>query len=341
MSDNQTQQSSASPSSSSTSTVTTIAIKSTSPEDIYEAIIASDLFKLPSPPTTATFGDLAEFKDKKGKIRRPSNSWVLFLSSVTKVLKSQSFVDTEGEAVMLKSIGRSTVISMLWEALEEEEKNQWTLAAQELKDLHEVLYPEYKFRPEKKRGGAQVTSLAPLPPKARRNKEKAVRGVSVALSSTYSDGAGSSTTTSTPEFIEGPSVQPQELSAPQSWYSSTSSLDTSGYSQLQSSSSTPIPDFGFVEPSSNALTEPFAGGLPSAPSNFDIDPCFYMDPWAWSASTSNSPVSGLSGTYTHDIPFDPDFALLEELTGEPWTSCTPVPPTDDEEAFGRWLRAFQ
>ncbi|PPQ99863.1 hypothetical protein CVT24_009614 [Panaeolus cyanescens] len=304
----QTQQSSTS---SSTSTVTTIAIKSTSPEDIYEALKASNHFKLPSPPTNATFGDLAKFKDKNGKILRPSNRWLLFLSSATKALKSHSFVNTKGEAVALKSIGMSTLAGMLWGALGEEEKNQWTLAAQALNDLHAEVYPDYKFCPEKKHGGAQVTTLAPLPPKPRRNKEKSVRGVSVALSNASSDGSGSSMTTPTRADIQGPFAQPQQFSESQTPYASPLNTIVIGSSQLRSLLNAPTsPHFGFVEPTSSAPTQPFAGGLPSTSSNFNVEPYFYMNSTDW--SSSHSPVSELFGTYPYDISFEPDLSVLEE-----------------------------
>ncbi|PPQ73371.1 hypothetical protein CVT24_008588 [Panaeolus cyanescens] len=118
----------------------------------YEQVIAvleAANFVVPSPPTTlAEYKEktpqLVKFKGSKDKIKRPSNSWIVFRAMVSAALKELEFT-IEGQKVFLEQGIVSSVASTYWA---EADKGIWDEAAVMLSKVHKRMYSNYVFRPQ-------------------------------------------------------------------------------------------------------------------------------------------------------------------------------------------------
>ncbi|GAA6060397.1 hypothetical protein JCM10212_004650 [Sporobolomyces blumeae] len=97
-------------------------------------------------------------KTAPGHIKRPPNAFILFRSHCCAPKPDEAEFDPPGTAHarnlarlnINKSQHVSVIVSELWRGLSTEDKAYWEQKAQEAKEEHQRLYPEYRYRPQQR-----------------------------------------------------------------------------------------------------------------------------------------------------------------------------------------------
>ncbi|PKK76208.1 hypothetical protein RhiirC2_645189, partial [Rhizophagus irregularis] len=79
----------------------------------------------------------------EGKIPRPLNSWLIFLKDFTAKIKTESNVK-----LCIKDI--SSMASKSWSNQPPQVKQFFEILGVSAKQVHTLIFPGYKFRPERK-----------------------------------------------------------------------------------------------------------------------------------------------------------------------------------------------
>ena len=79
----------------------------------------------------------AQDQSSRSKVKRPSNSWVLFRTEYAKLEEVKNHGYTSREI--------SNVAALVWRGLSQTEKAKWHILAQALKDKHAEIFPSYKY----------------------------------------------------------------------------------------------------------------------------------------------------------------------------------------------------
>lgn len=75
--------------------------------------------------------------------KRPRNAWIIFLSAKTKQIQVPEIPGEDSK----ERLGRmSKLVSSMWKAASRSEKQRRAMAAEEEKENHLRLYPDYKFQ---------------------------------------------------------------------------------------------------------------------------------------------------------------------------------------------------
>ncbi|VDB95924.1 unnamed protein product [Peniophora sp. CBMAI 1063] len=92
---------------------------------------------------------------------RPRNAWMLFLCAYhqERTRKQEMNLPLENETHQ-----HTKIISQMWKALPQEERDKWVMAAEREKEEHARLYPGYKYQPSKPPGRKASTASASPPP---------------------------------------------------------------------------------------------------------------------------------------------------------------------------------
>ncbi|KAF8982378.1 high mobility group box domain-containing protein, partial [Cyathus striatus] len=91
-------------------------------------------------------------------IPRPPNAWVLFRAFwVNKVKESNKELKLVYKA---EQTTLSTLLSIEWAALPDDERQKWFRMAYEKKLEHKRLYPNYRYQPQKKVTSVRKNAVA-------------------------------------------------------------------------------------------------------------------------------------------------------------------------------------
>ncbi|KAG8983427.1 hypothetical protein FRB90_006043, partial [Tulasnella sp. 427] len=107
--------------------------------------------------SSSTISPSSEEVNRGKRIPRPMNSWMLFRADWTARQKSRQKGNT------------STRAAVEWRELSEAERAVWTHRAEMVKEEHARMYPEYKYRPNRRghSGTSSTSTFTPLPIRTR------------------------------------------------------------------------------------------------------------------------------------------------------------------------------
>ncbi|CAG8464229.1 2723_t:CDS:1 [Ambispora leptoticha] len=106
-------------------------------------------------PVPFKISDIYDVNDKNmfikdSKVKRPSNSFILFRLVAKKLIKNATLSNSEGSFfASLEQPMVSKIVGALWKQATKEEKKSYEELAEELKQLHMLHHPDYKYKPKR------------------------------------------------------------------------------------------------------------------------------------------------------------------------------------------------
>ncbi|OSD05023.1 hypothetical protein PYCCODRAFT_1362856 [Trametes coccinea BRFM310] len=106
----------------------------------------------------STVSDVEERRPKKGEvgyIKRPENAWMLFRKQHVRDVAAawEEAAAASDEAKKQRQADLSKSLSQQWKNLPPEEKQYWEELAKQKKEEHKIMYPNYQYRPQRKKNG--------------------------------------------------------------------------------------------------------------------------------------------------------------------------------------------
>ncbi|KAJ7199664.1 high mobility group box domain-containing protein [Mycena pura] len=130
----------------------------TGPQDLATTASPSPSFQPAPVPNSAAVAGPEERRVKRGDdgyVPRPPNAFMLFRSWYCK----NRAVNAHGRKD--RRVDLNTTIPDQWKALSPEERAKWEALAKKTKKEHEMLHPNYKYRPHRRNAKSRVSSSSP------------------------------------------------------------------------------------------------------------------------------------------------------------------------------------